>query len=220
MSEWKRHSYGIHIGCYNNFVGCMKKLLSILLHPLMGLLILTACSTATPVAITTSPQPTATQVKILPTPTSPNDSITYQNLHVTMLQNEITTDFITEFGSTRIPSPGMKFLWVHVQLENMGQDQIDLPLPEHFSVLYAVTELKPTYGHRMDHTDYTVLDPILFSNKAVDAWLRFDIPDTAELKNLQFVFIPESSQIGASFSSPNYPYSEDHPTFVWKCAPQ
>jgi len=135
-----------------------------------------------------------------------------------MEQTEITEDFITEYGSTRSPSPGMKFIWVHVQLENVGQTQIDAPPPEHFSVLYAATELKPTYGHRKDYTDYTAIDPILFPNKEVNGWLRFDIPAAAELKDLRFVFLPESSQVGASFSSPNYPYS-DKPTYVWKCAP-
>ena len=197
----------------------MKNITSVLLRSLIGLLLLTACSTTgesvTPVTVMASPQPTATEV-VLPTPASPSDSITYQDLQVTMVQTEINAEFITEFGSTRSPSPGIKFLWVHVQLENVGQDQIDTPLPEHFSVLYAATELKPTYGHRKDYTDYTALDPILFPNKKADAWLRFDIPDVAELKNLRFVFLPEGFQVGSSFSSPNYPYS-DKPTYVWKC---
>jgi hypothetical protein len=138
---------------------------------------------------------------------------------VTLAQTEITRDFITEFGSTRIPSPGTKFMWVHVQLQNMGQNQIDTPLPEHFSVLYAATELKPTYGHRKEYADYTALDPVLFPDQEVDAWLRFDIPDIAELKDLRFVFLPESLGVGTSFSSPIYPYADDHPAFVWNCAP-
>jgi hypothetical protein len=53
----------------------------------------------------------------------------------------------------------------------------------------------------------------------MDAWLRFDIPVNAELKDLRFIFLPESSHVGVSFSSPNYPYVEDHPTYVWKCTP-
>lgn len=136
-----------------------------------------------------------------------------------MNQTEISDSFITEFGSQRMPSPGQKYLWVHVQLKNTGQAQIDIPVPEHFSALYAATELKPTYGHRKDYADYTALGPVIFPNQEVDAWLRFDIPDTAELKDLRFVFLPESLGVGTSFSSPNYPYAEDHPTFVWKCAP-
>ena len=138
---------------------------------------------------------------------------------MTMDQTELTEEFITEYGSTRIPSAGEKFMWVHVQLKNGGQNEIDTPLPEHFSVLYAATELKPTYGHRKDYADYIALGPVIFPNQEVDAWLRFDIPVKAELKDLRFIFIPESSQVGASFSSPNYPYAEDHPTYVWKCAP-
>jgi len=136
-----------------------------------------------------------------------------------MDQTEITDSFITEFDSQRAPSPGLQFFWVHVQLKNMGQDQIDVPVPEHFSVLYAATELKPIYGHRKDYADYTALGLTMFPAQAMDAWLRFDIPVNAELKDLRFVFLPESSGVGVSFSSPNYPYAEDHPTFVWNCEP-
>jgi hypothetical protein len=198
----------------------MKKAPNILLSGL--LLILTACSSAgesaAPVA-TTSTQPAMTEVKPLPTPASSGDTVIWRDLQVTMDQAELTADFITEYGSTRSPSEGQKFMWVHVQLKNVGQNQMGTPLPEHFSVLYAATELKPTYGHRKDHTDYTALDSVIFPNQQVDAWLRFDIPVNAELKDLRFVFLPESSQVGVSFSSPTYPYAEDHPTFVWKCAP-
>jgi hypothetical protein len=64
-----------------------------------------------------------------------------------------------------------------------------------------------------------VLGPVIFPEQELDGWLRFDIPDTAELRDLRFVFLPESSQVGASFSSPNYPYADDKPTYVWKCKP-
>ena len=172
-----------------------------------------------PVTVIVSPQPAMTEVKPLPTPASPNDPIIWRDLQVTMEQVELTEDFITEFGTTRIPSASEKFMWVHVQLKNIGQKEIEAPLPEHFSVLYAATELKPTYGHRKDYADYFALDPVIFPNQEVDAWLRFDVPVAAELKDLRFVFLPESSQVGASFSSPNYPYADGHPTFVWNCAP-
>ena len=201
----------------------MKKLSSILLNNLIGLLILTACSSGgefvTPVTITLFPQPTATDVRIIPTPASPGDSITWRDLQVTWGQIEITENFITEFGSTRNPPPGKKFMWVHVQLKNVGQIEIDVPILEHFSVLYAATELKPTYGHRQGYTEYSTLGPKLFPDQQADGWIRFDIPDTAELKDLLCVFLPESAQIGTSFSSPDYPYSDDKPTYVWNCAP-
>lgn len=197
----------------------MKNLSNSLLSSLFALFLLTACATATPVADTPTPQPTPTEVKVLPTPLSPGNSIIYQGLQVTMAQTEINDSFITEFGSQRVPSPGLKYLWVHVQLKNTGPDQIDIPVTEHFSVLYAAAELKATYGHRKEYADYMALEPVLFPNQEVDAWLRFDIPDTAELKDLRFVFLPESLGVGTSFSSPIYPYSEDHPTYVWKCAP-
>ena len=136
-----------------------------------------------------------------------------------MDKTEINDNFITEFGSQRIPSLGHKFFWVHVQLKNTGPNQVDIPLSEHFSVLYAALELKPTYGHRKNHEDYTALGQFLFPDQIINAWLRFDIPVHAELEDLRFVFLPESSQVGVLFSSPNYPYAPDHPTFVWKCVP-
>lgn len=200
----------------------MKKPRSIPLNNLIGLLILVACSSTgesiTPVTPTVTSQPTATAVRILPTPASPGDSTIWRDLQVTMDQIEITEDFITEFGSTRIPSPGMKFMWAHIQLKNVGQIEIEIPQIEHFSVLYAATELKPTYGHRENYIEYATLGPILFPDQEADGWIRFDIPATAELKDMLCVFLPESAQIGTTFSSPNYPYSEDKPTYVWKCA--
>jgi len=136
-----------------------------------------------------------------------------------MDQLEITQDYMTDYGSTRIPPTGQKFLWVQVRLENTGQIEIDVPISEHFSVLYAGTELKPSYGHRQGYTDYTTLVSVIFPSQKLDGWLRFDIPTAAELNELRFVFLPESSQVGSSFSSPNYPYAEDKPTYVWKCGP-
>jgi hypothetical protein len=135
-----------------------------------------------------------------------------------MAQLEITQDYVTDYDSTRIPPAGQKFLWVHVQLKNTGQIEMEVPLSEHFSVLYAATELKPTYGHRKGYAEYTVLERVIFPNQQLAGWLRFDIPATAEMRDLRFVFLPESSQVGTSFSSPNYPYAEDKPTYVWKCA--
>jgi hypothetical protein len=199
----------------------MKKLSSIFA---IGLIILTACSSAsqtsaTPLAATPFPQPTATGIKVFPTPSSLSDSIIWDDLQVTMDQLEITQDYMTDYGSSRIPPAGQKFLWVNIRLENMGQSELDVPLSEHFSVLYAGTELKPSYGHRQGYADYTALGSVIFPNQELDSWLRFDIPTAAELKDMRFVFLPESSQVGASFSSPNYPYSEDKPTYVWKCGP-
>ena len=185
-----------------------------------GLLLLTACASAGQTTLPTpSPQPTATEMRVLPTPSAPGDSIVWDDLQVTMDQLEVTQEYVTDFGSTRIPPAGSKFLWVHVQLKNTGQIEMNVPLSENFSILYAATELKPTYGHRADRHDYTVLEPVIFPGQELDGWLRFDIPEAAELKDLRFVFLPESAQVGASYSSPNYPYAENKPTYVWKCAP-
>jgi uncharacterized protein DUF4352 len=197
----------------------MKKTSSILA---IGLFILTACSSsgqtsATTLPTTPSPQPAATEIKVFPTPSSPGNAIIWDNLQVTMDQLEVTEDYMTDYGSSRIPPAGQKFLWVHIQLKNTGQIEMDVPLSEHFSVLYAGTELKPSYGHRQGYVDYTTLGSFIFPNQELDSWLRFDIPMAAKLNELLFVFLPESSQVGSSFSAPNYPYAEDKPTYVWKC---
>jgi hypothetical protein len=199
----------------------MKKLSNILAT---GLMLLTACSSAgqpsaTPLPATVSPQPTATEIIILPTPSSPSDSILWDGLKVTLDQLEVSQDYMTDYGSTRIPPTGQKFLWVHIRLRNTGQIEMEVPLSEHYSVLYAATELKPGYGHRQGYSEYTTLGPLIFPNQDVDGWIRFDIPATAELGDLRFVFLPESSQVGASYSSPNYPYADDKPTYVWNCGP-
>ena len=190
---------------------------------LIGLFILTACTSSgesvASITVTAPPPPTATETRVYPTPASPGNSITWRDLQVTLDQIEITDEFITEFGTTRLPTEGRKFMWVHVQLKNAGQGEINTPLLENFSVLYAATELKPTYGHRQGYVEYSTLAPILFPNDEADGWIRFDIPAAAELKDLRFVYLPISAQVGASFSSPNYPYSDDKPTFVWKCEP-
>lgn len=184
----------------------------------IGSIILTACSSA-PVLTTPSPQLAATAIKEFPTASSPGNSISWDQLQVTMDQLEITQDYLTDYGSSRIPTEGNKFLWVHIRLKNTGQIEMDVPLPEHFSILYAAVELKPTYGHRAEYTDYTTVGPTIFPNQDLDGWLRFDVPAAAELRDLRFVFLPESSQVGASFTSPNYPYADDKPTYVWKCQP-
>lgn len=92
---------------------------------LFDLVILTACSSTGNVTIL--PQPTPTEVRVLPTSSASGDTILWQGLQVTMDQAEITEDFITKFGSIRIPSPGDKFLWVSVLLKNVGNPEIHTP---------------------------------------------------------------------------------------------
>lgn len=193
----------------------MKKILFLVLF------LLTACSSAgenpvPPATATASPPPTATA---LPTLSSPGDSVIWRDLQVSMDEVETTDQFTTEFGTQRLPAAGKKFLWVHVRFQNMGRDEITLPTAENFSVLYAESEIKSIYGHRQGYADYTVLGSTLFPRQELDAWLRFDIPTTAELKDLWFVFIPGSAQVGVSPSSPNYPYATNKPTYVWKWEP-
>ncbi len=196
----------------------MKQTPSILF---IGLIILTACtstgqSPAKPATATALPQPATTAV---PTPSSPGDAMVWRDLQVSMDQVETSDRFDTEFGTQRVPSAGEKFLWVHIRLENVGTGEIALPPSENFSVLYAESEIKPIYGHRQGYGDYTDLASTLFPGRELDAWLRFDIPAAADLKDLWFVFLPGSAQVGVSPSSPNYPYAGNKPTYVWKLGP-
>ncbi|MBE3067199.1 MAG: hypothetical protein IMZ73_07200 [Chloroflexi bacterium] len=200
----------------------MTKTLMLVLRLLFGLLIMTACnSTSGPVVSTpapsASPQPTI-EYKSLPIPAAPGQLVIYGDLQVVMSQAEITTSYLTEYGSTREPPAGKQFLWIHIGLKDIGQGAQDLPAPEHFSVLNGATEFKSTYGHRKDYADYMVLTTGMVQGQVVDAWLRFDIPSTLELKDLWFAFLPESSQVSVGFSSGNYPWG-DLPIYLWFCAP-
>ena len=196
----------------------MTKTLMLVLSGLFGLLIVTACNSASGAVIPTpAASPTLQAVESLPTPISPSQTVVYHNLQMMMREAEITTSYLTEFGSTREPPADKKFIWIHILLKNIGQGEQTLPAPEHFSVLNGQTEFKPTYGHRKDHTDYTSLDTGMVQGQEVDAWLRFDIPVAVELKDLTFAFLPESTQVSLGFSSSNY-FWADHPIYLWTCA--
>jgi hypothetical protein len=200
----------------------MKKTSIFALVSLVGLLMITACNSASGAAIPT-PIPSSTpgaaaKNKSLPTPVSPSQMIVYDNLQVAMSEAEITTSYPTEFGSDREPPAGKRIIWIHILLKNIGQGERNLPAPEHFSVLNGATEFKATYGHRKDHVDYMALTRNMVQGQAVDGWLRFDIPAALELKDLMFAFLPESSQASFGFSSSDYPWA-DHPIYLWNCAP-
>jgi len=190
---------------------------------LLIVLLLTACASngkaIATASATLTPPPTATATPIPPTPSSPNDSIFWDGLQVTMDLLEITQDFINEYGAPRVPAAGKKFVWVHIRLKNTNQTEMDIPISEHYSILYAALEIKPIYGHRQGYTDYTTIGTTIFPDQVLAGWLRFDIPDTAAFKDMRFVFIPESAEVGTSYSSPNYPYAPDKPTYVWNCTP-
>jgi hypothetical protein len=200
----------------------MIKTFTLVLGSLIGLLLITACNTAnTPINPTPAPPstPQATIVnKSLPTPMAQSEMVVYDNLQVVMSGAEITTSYLTEFGSSREPPAGKNIIWIHILLKNISQSEKKLPAPEHFSVLYDTTEFKATYGHRKDHTDYLALNTSMAAGQEVDAWLRFDIPAEAELQDLWFAFLPESSQVSLGFSSSDY-FWADHPLYLWTCAP-
>jgi hypothetical protein len=200
----------------------MKKTVMLLLSCLLGLLMVAACTTASEAVVPTSiPSPTSqaiAEIKTLPTPAPLGQMVVYDDLQVVMSEAEITTSYLTEYGSEREPSAGQKIIWIHILLKNISQSEQTLPATEHFSVMYDSTEFKPTYGHRKDHTDYTSLNTNILMGQEVDAWLRFDIPATAELQDMQFAFLPESLQVSFNFSSSDYSWA-DHPIYLWNCAP-
>ena len=198
----------------------MKITMRLVSYSLFWVLVLSACNSAGQTAVQTvvysTSAPDPTQVRSLPTPILPKQVIAYKDLRVAMIQSEVTTDYLTEYGSRRGSTSGSKFLWIEVQLENSGTGEQNLPAPEHFSVVYGTSEFKPGYGHRKDYPDYLALKPNLFQGQKVAAWLRFEIPVAAELPEIQFVFLPESVQINYSFPSNGYTWA-DHPMYFWRC---
>ncbi len=168
---------------------------------LFGLLLLSACNSSGGAVLPTpspSPSPQPTVVKSLPTPAAPGGGIVYNGLQVVMSQAEITTSYLNEYGSTREPPAGLEFLWVHINLKNIGQGEQALPAPEHFSVLNGEIEFKPIYGHRKDYPDYMALPTSLVSGQSVDAWLR--------------------SQISVGFSPTQF-FWGDLPIYIWSLMP-
>lgn len=162
--------------------------------------------------------PTQAANRPLPTPIASGQEIRSADFQVTMAQAEITTSYVTDYGSQRDAPVGAELLWVHVLLKNVGRVERGLPAIEHFSVLYGTSEFKPIYGHRQGYVDYTTLKPVVYQGQQVDAWLRFDVPAGVQLKDLQFAFLPESFQVSTSFAPTDYPWA-DHPIYLWRCEP-
>lgn len=203
-------------------IGEMTKKLTFVLGCLFVLLITVSCisasGTVVPSPVPSSTPQTVVESNLVPTPISPGQMVIYGDLQVVMKEAEITSSFITEYGTTREPPPSKNIVWVHILLKNIGQGEQTLPEPEHFSLLNNTTEFKATYGHRKDHTDYMALTQILAPGQEVDAWLRFDIPVAMDLKQFMFAFLPESSQVSIVSSSSGSSWA-DHPTYLWMCAP-
>jgi len=200
----------------------MKNLRMHILNGLSVLFLAAACTPATapvaPLPTSSATLPVTAENKSLPTPISPAQAIIYNDLQVVMNEAEVTTSYLTEFGSNREPPAGKKIIWINILLKNIGESDQDLPAPEHFSVLNGTDEFKATYGHRQDHTDYIALTSSLTPGAEINAWLRFDIPAEAELSGLIFAFLPESSQVSLGFSSSDFSWA-DHPIYLWSCAP-
>jgi hypothetical protein len=198
----------------------MDKTLQIVLCGLIGSLVLAACGgpqkPGVPTVINSTSPPSATQPGSFPTPIPRGATITYQEIQVGMSETELTNGYMTEFGSEREPSAGVKFLWVRVMVENLDTLEHPLPGPEHFIVLYGAGEFKASYGHRQDYPDYLSLKTVIYQGQKVDAWLRFEIPADAKLQDLQFVYLPESFQLSSAIQTQDYTWA-DHPAFFWRC---
>ena len=197
----------------------MKSLSRLVLSVLFLAWLRAGCSGSVPPAptlinATSAPEPT--QVRPLPTPMPAGQTIEYNGLRVNMIQTEITSGYDTEFGYRREPTQGVNFLWVNIQIENSGSSQQSLPAIEHFSAVYGTKEVKPAYGHRKDHTDYTSLKTVLLPAQKVTAWLRFDIPASAGMKELWFAYLPDSLRVSFEFPVSGYGWA-DHPEFFWLC---
>jgi hypothetical protein len=174
----------------------------------------TAGATVHPTLATTQ----APAVQMTPTPLQPGQAAVYTPLEVTLKQSEFSLEYITEYGPSRVPPQGQKFLWLHLELKNTGERDSAVPASEHFSVLYATQEYKAAYGHRKAYPDYMALSPQIYPGQTLGAWLRFDVPQAAELSEVWFAFLPESSQIDFSFSSERYGWAV-HPVYLWRLGP-
>jgi hypothetical protein len=188
----------------------------------LTLFVLAACSprpSALPPTATLTPAPGAVALlatpRPLPTPASIGEAAAFNDLIIRIGGVEINEQYRTRFGPMRDATPGIKFLWVLVVVENGGEAGIDLPGEDHFSILLGGNEYKPTYGHRDGFPDFTSLGGAVFPGKPLEGWLRFDIPDEAELKDLQFAFLPESTRITYTRTQSGGSIF-DHPVFLWR----
>ncbi len=168
--------------------------------------------TATPYRMATrTPLPSA----IPPTLMVPGNQAVYDDFQVSMLGYELGSTYTTEYGSLREPPTGQQFVWIHVQVANQGQTMQNLPPSVHYSVLYQGLEVKSSYGHRQNFSDYTTLRAGLSARQTVDGWLRYVLPIAAQAGDISFAYLPDSIQV--SFVSPGTasPWAE-HKIFLWR----
>lgn len=153
-----------------------------------------------------------------PSPASPGQAVSYGSLQVMMGRFEFTDNYQTQYNTFGVPSPGQKFLWVQVLLEETGKDPQALPGYEYFSALLDQAEFKPSYAHRKDYPDYTDLNGPIFPGQKVEGWLRFSVPKETQFSGLIFAFSPESTQVALYTPSTLEPWAE-HPLYLWSLTP-
>lgn len=190
------------------------------------LIFLAACAPensvlVTPAAQTRAPGATAllATAKSLPTPAPFGHEISHNGLAMRIQTAELNASYSTEYGTTRDAPSGNLFLWVQLSLKSTDTEGTKLPEMEHFSALFAGEEFKPTYGHREDCPDYTSLTGLLFPGSPETACLRFDLPESAGLAQIQFAFLPETTKVTVLRTDHEASYY-DHPIFLWRLADQ
>lgn len=180
-------------------------------------IISSACGARTaqevPTVVYATSVPKATAVRVFPTPLAVGGAVGYKGVDVSVSQSEVSAKYINEYGSDRLPPTGRQFVWVQVTLKNKGSGTFALPVPEHYSLLFAGEEFKAGYAYRKDFPDYFQLGSVLYPGQYVKAWLRFDVPADASLSDMQFAFLPESTVVNAQLAD-TYQWAE-HPVFLW-----
>jgi hypothetical protein len=189
----------------------MKVYAAILLFAIL-LLSIPACTPNLPATQINAPSPTP--YLATPTPLALNQTAVYQGLEVTMLSSELTGEYPSSNGPSRVPPEDRLYAWVQLRLTNTTDQGYTLPDPLRFSLLYFNAEIKPSYGHRLDHPDYFDLESTLFPAQPVEAWLRYEVNSETRPGELALVFHPESNNV--SFETLNAPLSwAQHPILLW-----
>jgi len=175
----------------------------------------TPAPTAGPALVPTSTIPSTSGP---PTPASPGQAVSYGTLQVMMGKFEFSDSYQTQYNTFGVPSPGQKFLWIQVILEETGTNPQSIPRYEYFSALLNQAEFKPSYAHRKDYSDYTELNGPIFPGQKVEGWLRFSVPKETQFSDLIFAFSPESTQVALYTPSTLEPWAE-HPLYLWSLTP-
>lgn len=153
-----------------------------------------------------------------PTPLAPGSMVIHNDFRIVLLRAEISGEYVSQYGSVRQPAAGAKYLWVEVSLQNQGTRPIQTPGSDHYSVLFYSREIKPSYGHRQDYQEYTALDTTIYPGETLQAWLRFEIPETAQISDFRFAYMPDSVRVSLAAPETDTPWAR-HSLYLWNLTP-